>query len=413
MARALLAVVLVVLMGGLLVGDASAEKKRREPPKTRRVETASPKVYKHLQAAHEALAEENYAKAGSELDKIQGMSKLSKYEQSLMHQSYGYLHASQGHYKKAMQSFEKCVAAGGLSDQEQLNIRYNLGQLYIANDQYQKGIQTLEGWINEAQNPGAEPYFLIANAYVQLERYDAALQWVGRGMVRTDEPRESWLQLALALYFEKKKYPECADVLKQLVTRFPKKSYWKQLAGIYDQLGDEKKQLAAFELAHRQGLLTESGELVQMAQLFLYHEVPYKGAALLEKGLEDGRIKPTADNWELLANSWIHAREYPRSEDPLARAAKLSDDGELYLRLGEVYVAGERWKEAGQALRQALAKGELDDPGQAHLLLGIAQFQSGQVGPSRQSFTRATQHEDSRRAARQWLRHLEQTSSSE
>jgi len=411
-ARVLLAIVLAALVGVSLADTASAQKKRREPPKTRRVETASPKVYKHLQAAHEALAEGNYTKTKTELDKIQSMSKLSKYEQALMHQAYGYMYASQGNYKQAMGAFEKTVAAGGLSEQEQLNIRYNLGQLYIANDQFKKGIQTLEGWLADANNPSAEPYFLIANAYVQLEQYDPALDWVNQGLQRASEPRESWLQLALALYYEKKQYADCANVLEQLVARYPKKEYWKQLSGMYEQLGEDQKQLAAFELAHRQGLLTESRELVMMAQLFLFHDVPYKAAVLLEQSLADGRIAANADNWELLANSWIHAREYARSEAPLAKAAQLSDDGDLYLRLGEVYVEGERWKEAQQALEKAVSKGELSDPGQAHLLLGIAQFQHQQLDASRRSFTRATQHENSRRAARQWLRYLDQAGAS-
>ena len=408
-----LALGLVFLIGAAAApvdNSAYAQRERREKPKTKRVETASPKVYKYFQKAYEGLETDNFVLTLEALDKVRGMKKLSAYERSVTWQLYGFVYAGQERYKLALDAFEKCVAAGGLPDAQELQTRYNLGQLYIANEQYQKGVDALESWIQDALNPGPAGYFLIANGYVSMDRYKPALQWAVQGLARMDKPRESWLALTLALYFEEKEYPKCPPLLEQLVTHFPKKQYWKQLAGLYGELGQEKKQLAAFELAYRQGLLTTNSELTQMAQLFLYHDVPYKAAVLMDKHLESGAVERSAKNWELLANSWIHSREYERSEQPLRTAASLSEDGDLYVRLAQVYFERESWNDARKSLDSAFEKGELKDPGQAYLLLGIANFNAGRSASAERAFRRARKFNKQRKSANQWLRHMQQGS---
>ena len=295
----LLALGPVLLIGAAapVENSARAQDERGEEPESIQAPTASPTVYTHFQRVYEALEAKDYPAALSALGKVRRMGeKLSSYEQSLMWQLYGHAYAGQERYERALHAFEQCVAAGGFPEEQLLQTRYNLGQLYIANEHYQRGIDTLEAWIRDVEDPGPDGYFMIANGYVSLDRYEAALRWAEQGLARMDEPRESWLALALALYFEDKQYSKCTALLEQLVTHFPKKQYWKQLAGVYGELGEEKKQLDAFELAYRQGLLTTSSELIQMAQLFLSRDAPYKAAVLLEEGLESRAIDGSADN---------------------------------------------------------------------------------------------------------------------
>jgi len=128
---------------------------------------------------------------------------------------------------------------------------------------------------------------------------------------------------------------------------------------------------------------------------------------VLEKGLKDGAIARDADVLELLANSWIAAREYQRALDPLQEAAELSKDGNLYVRLGQVQMQRENWSEATALLEKAVAKGGLKDPGNADLLLGIAYYNGAQIARARSSFLRAREHESTRNAANRWITHLD------
>jgi Flp pilus assembly protein TadD len=113
------------------------------------------------------------------------------------------------------------------------------------------------------------------------------------------------------------------------------------------------------------------------------------------------------DAYELLANSWIAAREYDRSLVPLQKAADLAPDGNLYVRLGQVRMQREEWGEAVRLFQKAIEKGDLKEPGNAYLLLGISLYNDERVEGARASFARARNHESSRTQADAWLAHID------
>ena len=91
---------------------------------------------------------------------------------------------------------------------------------------------------------------------------------------------------------------------------------------------------------------------------------------------------------------------------PLGRAAELSDDGNLYVRLGQVHIQREEWGDAAQMLRRALDKGDLRDQGNAVLLVGIALYNDSKSAEARRYFARARKYEDTRVEADRWITHI-------
>ena len=67
------------------------------------------------------------------------------------------------------------------------------------------------------------------------------------------------------------------------------------------------------QIMHRQNMLKTSKELSSMAQLYLYHDIPIKAARVLQTGLDDGSIEKTEKNYELLAQAYMHAREWDKA----------------------------------------------------------------------------------------------------
>ncbi len=195
--------------------------------------------------------------------------------------------------------------------------------------------------------------------------------------------------------------------------RFPKKQYWVQLSLIYGALEDHRRSLAVQQVAYEQGLLTEDRGLRGLARSYLFRELPYPAAKVLEKGLEEGSIARDSDAYELLANSWIAAREYERSLPPLQTAAALSEDGNLYVRLGQVHMQREAWAEASAMLEKAVEKGDLKDPGNAELLLGISYYNGARVVRARTFFLRARRYDSTRDEANRWITHLDTESGEE
>jgi tetratricopeptide (TPR) repeat protein len=385
---------------------SGARESKKETPGSERAAVVSQWAFERLERAHEALAEERFDDCLVALDEMKKNKRLNDHEKALMWQAYGYVYSSREEWVPATEAFEHCLEAGGLPEQADLNTRYNLAQLYLMLEQYDKAIPMLLDWFDRAENPSPAAYYALAVAYVQTGENEKARMYAAQAVLKSEAPLEPWLQLLLGFRLEDKQFPDAAALLEQLVTRFPKKIYWLQLSAVYSAMDESKKALVALELAHAQGLLTEEGELVQLAQLYFFNELPYEAAKVLEQGLRDGTITGDADAYELLANSWLYAKERTRAIDPLRDAAKRSPKGDLYVRLASVRLEQEQWDEAIRALQEALRK-NLDDPATAHLMLGIAGAGAQQWDVAERALIRAQDYEKTEKAAAAWLTRLE------
>ena len=142
-----------------------------------------------------------------------------------------------------------------------------------------------------------------------------------------------------------------------------------------------------------------------LAQLYLQQDVPYKAAVVLEEGMSAGVVEKNARNYRLLSQAWVLAMESDKAIAALQEAARLSDDPELYLRLSQQYAGLYRWADAMDSAAVALDKG-LDDSGEAHMMIGMARFNLGELERARRSFSLAAADERNAEAARQWIDYI-------
>jgi uncharacterized protein HemY len=126
---------------------------------------------------------------------------------------------------------------------------------------------------------------------------------------------------------------------------------------------------------------------------------------VLEKGMEDEFIEEDAAYWEMLANSWLLAREFDRALAPLQTGAEISEKGDLYARLGQLHLEREQWADAAKALKSAIDKGDLRDEATTHLLLAISYYHQKQYQNSTRHLktARLSETEAIRNSANQWL----------
>ena len=360
-------------------------------------------------AATRALDEEDPAKA---LEILSGLtvSRLNPFEAARTHQLRAYAAYASGDPTASIAHFRKAIAEATLSVDEEAGLRFNVAQLEAAQQNWPEVVDAIHEWFAYSLEEKPIAHYLLAVAYYQTERPDEALEEARRAIDLADEPKEGWLTLLAALHVSKEQYDEAIPVFEELVLRYPKKQYWVQLSLLWGARENYEHALAVQQIAYRQGLLTEEKELVRLARSYLYHELPYPAATVLQKGIDEGVIEADVDNLELLANSWIGAREYERSLAPLGRAAEISADGNLLVRLGQVYMQREDWTRAAELLQRALERGGLDDAGNAQLLLGISFYNDEQPVEARAWFARAAEHEKVRSAAEGWLTHIERES---
>jgi tetratricopeptide (TPR) repeat protein len=383
------------------------EKLHRERTARAAIYPMRKRISRYLEAAAKAVDAGKSEEGEALLQKLD-TKRLNPLERALVFRLQAYLAYFAGNYAAAREHFEKVLAEEILPVRDDNRIRFNIAQLHASNQQWKEAIAALDRWERYVEEPDPLALYLRGVAHHQLGDVDAAVAHTQKAVDLAREPQESWLNLLSALYIMKEDYPNATRVLEQLVVRNPaKQQYWVRLALIYGAQEKYPQSLAVQNLAYRQGLLAEDKELRRLARSSLHQDIPYPAAEILERGLAAGTIERDTAALELLANSWIAAREYERSLPALEGAAKLSPDGNLYVRLGQVYMQREQWKEATEMLRQAIAKGGLRDLGNAQLLLGIGLYNDQRMEQARSAFAQARQHESTRAAAERWITHLD------
>ncbi|MCP4602846.1 MAG: hypothetical protein GY847_20410 [Proteobacteria bacterium] len=361
-------------------------------------------AYSRLSKAYNFLSEKKYKEAIEVLDIIKNRKRVNDHERAIMWQTYGFIWSSKENFKKAISAFEKCLALNALPKGAMTEIEFNLGQLYIANKRYKKGASILASWIEKVENPTPDSQYLLAMAYAQSLQNKHALLWAKKAIARVKQPKESWYQFILSLHFQLKQFYEVARTLEILVSRYSKKSYWLQLAAIYGQLKKESASLAVLELAYTKNFLTKESELMNLASLYLHRGIPYKAARVLEKGIASGMIERNVKSLRMQAQSWLHARENKRAMAPLASAAELHDNGDLYVQIAQIHISWEEWKKASKTLNQAIKKGNLANPGITYVLLGITRHNLSQYQAALNALDKARQHSKTEKTAVKWIK---------
>ena len=256
--------------------------------------------------------------------------------------------------------------------------------------------------------PSTSAYVLLANGYFQLKDYDKSLANIQIAIDREASgkvPKEQWYNLARYIHFERNNFREALDILELLIMYYPKKQYWVQASHLYGEEKDEVRQLALLEATYEQNLLDRSQDIVLISQLYLQAEVPYPAARAMEKGLADDIVDKESKNYEL-AGVACQAQEVTKSLPMLEAAAAKSEKGELYARLGNVYLDVDKNKEAIEALKRGLDKVGVKRPDQARLALGMAYFNLGEFSAARRAFRDARKDKRARTYADQWLKYI-------
>ena len=409
------AVLLDPVTPGSLVSSANAQddKAKQDKRETRRTPALRNKVYERLAEAQGLAEAKDYAGAAAILNDMiaeDGKRALNSYELANVYNLFAFLSYATEDYAQSLRYYEQVIAQPDIPLAMEINTRFTIAQLYFVQEKWQQGIDALLVWFDLSEKPNAGAYVLLAQGYYQVKNFDLALKNVetaiGMHEVEGKLPKEQWYNLARFLYFDKEDFDSALDVLNTLIIYYPKKQYWVQASHLYGEKKEEQKQLALMEAAYEQGFLDRSSELVTMSYLYLNAEVPYFAASVIEKGFDDELVDDKSKNYELAGSAWAQAREVAKSIPMMEKAAAKSDEGELYVRLGNVYLDGDQFAKAADSVSKGLKKGGVKRPDQARLVLGMAYFNLGEYNKARKAFRDAGKDERSEKYAKQWISYV-------
>ena len=397
------------------VSTATAQNAPKKERETRKTPALRNNIYEKLAEAQTFAEAKQYAEAeavlNDMLDATSKKSKLNRYELANVYNTYAYLRYAVEDYDGALDYYQKVI------DQRpeiplalEINTLYTVAQLYFLQEHWQQGIDTLNTWMSVTDTPSTNAYVLLANGYFQLKDYDKSLSNIQIAIDREEAagklPKEQWYNLARFIHFDRDNFREALDILEILIMYYPKKQYWVQASHLYGEEKDEARQLALLEATYEQNLLDRSQDIVLISQLYLQAEVPFPAALAMEKGFADDIVEKESKNYELAGVAWRQAQEVTKSLPMLEAAASKSEKGELYARLGNVYLDVDKNKEAVEALKRGLNRGGVKRPDQARLALGMAHFNLGEFDAARRAFREARKDKRARSYADQWLKYI-------
>ena len=359
---------------GCLGSDLSKPKRQVAKLPSKRAQAYLKDLFPFLRAETEDLV-----KAKNVLNRMQSDQGLTESDKAQMYYYFAYIDSINEDLKSAKNNYKKFLSIEDADPRLKSNVISMLGQLSYSEGNYKTAIDYMEQWISMEANPSSLGFDIIAASYWQLKDKKKALKFSERALcvakANKSKPKESTYNLLIALYNENQRIKDMLPLFEELVRFYPKKRYWTQLSGVYGELKEEKKQLSSLEAAHDQRLLDKETEYVSLYQLLMRAEAPLKAARVMQYGIEKEFVKENEKHLKYLAQGWHMAQELDKAEPVYEKSAIKSEEGELYVFLGQIYLATDRYKKAKQALQLGLKKGKLKDPVTVNILLGQVAYE--------------------------------------
>ena len=405
--------IVALVVGAMLVGTAGSAfaQQNKETKKTKETVAMSQAVYESLTEIQELMEAQDYASAQRLTDEVRKKKSLTPYELAQIWNITAYSYYLQERYQDAISAYDRVMAQPELPEALMLSTLKTKAQLQFTLEDYEGALATVRELMANISEPSADVLMLEGQALFQLARYDEALVPIKSAidMYRNQgqTPKENWLLLLRVIYFEQKDYESMIDVVKELIVYYPKDTYILTLAGIYSELGDTKKQLTLTEVLYEKGYINSASHITNLANLYLLHGLPYKAAVVLEKEMNAEIVKSNERNLRLLSQAWYQAREDEKAIPPLAEAAEMTKEGELYVRLGQAHINLENWSEAASSIQTGIKLGELKRDDTANIMLGMALFNMKRLEQARRAFQSASSDSRSKRAATQWIAYVD------
>lgn len=415
-------------------GVAFAQKDDEQKPKrrTKKTYTMNAKFVEFLEKAQAAMdgneeegIQPNPTQATAILqDAERKTKKMSEYEHANLNIMHAFIAFEKDDPQGAIKYYERNAAMTDVPPHIKDQSLFALAQLYMSIEEWQKSINFLKQWFDTTETtPNHTPYLLLAQAHYQLEDFNSALEPMLKVISMTEEKgekvRENWWQLLMSVYYQQGNLPKVKEILTTLILEYSKPNYWTQLAGVESEIvvpgepegANEKRSLAVMDVAYRQGYLARGSQQVNMAQLYMYHGAPITAAWVMEKGLANETIEKTEKNYEILSQAYINSQEMAKALAPLEKAAAMSEEGELYIRLGQVHFELDELDKCIEAIKNGLKKGKVKNPDNARQVMGMCTFNKDTLKATKDAHKifvalAKSRDKDIAKAGRQWVTYL-------
>lgn len=391
------------LNGAMLLPLDSAQAEERA--RVRRTPAMRQQIYQRFSRIRELADADKLAEAKSALESL-GKQSMNSYEQAMRWNLAAFLAYQEKDYAGAAKAYEELLNQPDLPLSLELDTWYSLAKLNAVLENYGAAVKALDKWFAISEKPGPDAYVLKAQMLFQQERYKDVLANLDKALAihkaEGTPGSENLYLLQRGAYYQFENYKGLKVALEALVSHYPKGDYLVQLAAVYGQLDMQQQQTAIKLAAYEKGYLDTESSLVNLVQLLMSEGNTYKAATILDKEIKAESVKASERHLRLLGDAWYVAKEYKQALAAFTQAAETSDSGDMDLRIAQIHADSGRWDKVIQSANRSIKKGNFDRLGAAHVIKGMALYNSKRLPEALNSFASARRFDQTRKMAEQW-----------
>lgn len=374
-------------------------------------EAMRPEIGKIVQAAGELYKSKKYKDALSKLHEADGVSGKTTNESFTIERMRLSIASAAGDNDATIRAAESIIAANKLSSKDQLQHLQVLANAYYKAGNYSKAAATYSRYFAEGGTDNSlKPYMTHAmslsgdtgKAMKEVQAEMAADEKAGR------TPSLSNLEFFASMALKQNDKVGYANALEKLVMFHGKKEYWVNLLNSVERKPGFSDRLALdlFRLKFAVGQLTKPNELMEVSQLSLQAGYPSEAIKIIDQGFKSGALgtgTEAARHGRLrdLANKKLSEMNAAQKTNEAEAAA--SKDGNALVNLGYAYVTAGQFDKGIGMIEEGIAKGNLKNPDEAVLHLGMSQLQAGKKAAAIKTLKSVQGKDGTADLARYWI----------
>ena len=264
----------------------------------------------------------------------------------------------------AIPLLEEILRLDALDNNSHYGMMQELAQRYLVEQDYQNALDTANKFTSETKTESKQMLSVKGNALYRLKRLQEAVPVLEKvhALNSTDEPITQMLTRA---YAETGQLEKAATLTKSLskTSGGDRPSKINLAIGYRDAKQYEQAADVIADLRQSKQLVEERDYLTAMNIYSAMKNKEDDMVAVVQEGLDKGALKPTASNYNVLAEAYY----YSSREDGTAKAiqnwsksAPLSKNGAVYLNLAIVQCQEEMWAACKESAKNAISKGGIN-----------------------------------------------------
>ncbi|MFZ9873386.1 MAG: tetratricopeptide repeat protein [Steroidobacteraceae bacterium] len=396
------------LVSASVQADAQTRNSQQKSAPAPKGPSVSKNLLKPLAGAQEAAKKEQFAECISQLKALDGQPTNTPYDNYVINDILGFCALRANDNALAISAWAKVVDSEFADPARSASLRKGLLQLsyqakdYVGAVAYGQRLIDL-GTADEAVYLLTIQSFYLQNDFKASEKlaadYVASMEAAGKA------PPDMALQLYASACIKQDDDACTLRALEKQARYFPKKETWPNLTLLMFRSGGDTNTLNVFRLSREMGGMIRGEEYTEMAQLALEKGLPGEAQSVIEEG-KAKNIFTNKSNLDLATRLLGTAKAQAAADKPTLLAqdkeAAGRKNGEVDARIALAFLGYGDFERSVVAYERGLAKGNIRNPEEARLNLGIAQLKAGNKEAAAATFAAVKGDETLQRIARLW-----------